>query len=78
MTIDTLGEFWKLIRELKNNEVEEMHINFLRKYTEGAFKCLIIKRAETERENQKNGKKPAFVNMDASEFLSLHKFWEIG
>jgi len=55
-----------------------MHITFLRKYTEGAFKCLIIKRAEIERENIRSGKKPAFINLDASEFLSLQKFWEIG
>jgi hypothetical protein len=67
-----------LIRELKNNDLEEMHITFLRKYTEGAFKCLSIKRAEVERENIRTGKKPASMNLDASEFLSLQKFWEIG
>jgi hypothetical protein len=71
LTLETLGEFWKLIRELKNNEVEEMHITFLRKYTEGAFKCLSIKRTDVERENIRIGKKPAFINLDSSEFLSL-------
>ena len=55
-----------------------MHIIFLRKYTEGAFKCLNHKRSETERDNQKVGRRPTSFNIDASEFLSLQKFWEIG
>jgi len=53
LKIETLGQFWQLIRELKNNEVEEMHVHFLRKYTEGAFKCLNSKRNEIEKESLK-------------------------
>jgi thymidylate synthase ThyX len=33
-----LAEFWKLIRELKNSEVGEMHVVFLKRYHEGVFK----------------------------------------
>jgi len=39
---------------------------------------LFAKRNETERENNKAGKKPVFVNIDCADYCSLHKFWEIG
>lgn len=76
LKIDTLAEFWKLIRELRNDEIEEMHVTFLRKYSEGALRCLTTKRNELERESMKNQRRTS-PNIEF-EFLSLHKFWEIG
>ena len=81
MKIDTLAHFWKLISQIKNNESEEMYVNFLRKYTEGAFKCLILHRNEQEKgvsRGQDSKRKINQINVDSSLYLSLEKFWEIG
>lgn len=73
---DTLAEFWKLIEKLRNDDMEEMHVTFLRKYSEGALLCLSKKRNEMEKDVMKHQRR-ATPNLEF-EYLSLHKFWEIG
>ena len=73
-----LAEWWKLIRELKNSEVTEVHVIFLKRYHEGVFKQLFGKRNETEKENNKAGRKPTFINIDVTDYCSLEKLWDIG